>query len=59
VAAWHHVRDKAILGPWCARRELHRFGDELDLESIHRRTLDILKAPGDMALLNELLTTGT
>ncbi len=59
MAAWHHVRDEAILGPWCARPGLHRFGDELDVAAIHRCSVDMLKAPVDTVLLKNLLRAGT
>ena len=46
IRCWHNVRDDAIHGVWCARdmNERHRFGSELDIDSIHRRVVDALKS---------------
>ena len=46
IRAWHTVRDDAIHGHWCARdpQARHRFGSELDIDGLHRRTVDALKS---------------
>ncbi|MEM5383161.1 alpha/beta fold hydrolase [Paraburkholderia phymatum] len=43
--AWQQARDSVILGSWSSRRldEFHPFGDALDAEAIHLRTIEILK----------------
>ncbi len=45
LAAWFHARDEAILGPWWSRAAdtRHDFGDDIDLDNVHARTIDMLK----------------
>lgn len=60
-AAWFHARDEAILGPWSLRHSSgrHVSGDDLDLENIHARTIDILKeSPQAAAMRREWLRRG-
>ncbi|CAN5902742.1 hypothetical protein BH11PSE13_BH11PSE13_38420 [soil metagenome] len=62
LAAWFHARDEAILGPWWSRTasDRHDFGDELDIGTIHARTIDRLKeAPQAAALRAALLAEAT
>lgn len=52
-AAWFHARDEAILGPWWARTPdgRHDCGDDIDLPTVHARTVDALReAPEAVAL---------
>jgi pimeloyl-ACP methyl ester carboxylesterase len=54
TAAWLHVRDEAILGPWTTRQP-PRF-DTLDADLLHRRAVEIIKARGTHAdLVTRLL----
>jgi pimeloyl-ACP methyl ester carboxylesterase len=55
MSAWYQVRDDAILGPWYARPARHRCGSDLDVQALHRQTIDLLKAPFDLVLLHEML----
>jgi pimeloyl-ACP methyl ester carboxylesterase len=59
MRAWHVVRDDAIHGAWCARDagKPHRFGAELDVEGIHRRTVDALKGANALDLCKAALAT--
>jgi len=45
AAAWYHMRDEAIFGHWLDRQPSAQpaFGDSLDTETIHRRTIEALK----------------
>jgi len=53
-AAWHHVRDAAILGGW-ERREPAPF-DMLDADALHAATVELLKARADPSpLIRRLL----
>jgi len=49
LAAWHHVRDAAILGGW-ERREPAPF-DTLDQDSLHLAAIELVKARADPAPL--------
>ena len=52
-AAWFHARDEAILGPWWARAadQPHDCGDDIDLATVHARTIEGLReAPEAPAL---------
>lgn len=58
LAAWFHARDEAILGPWWGRTmaDHHDFGDALDIETIHARSIERLKeAPQAAAMRAALL----
>jgi pimeloyl-ACP methyl ester carboxylesterase len=57
IRAWHTVRDDAIHGAWCARRPdaPHRFGSSLDMDAIHRRTVDALKGANPLDLCKAAL----
>jgi pimeloyl-ACP methyl ester carboxylesterase len=56
-AAWLHVRDEAILGPWTSRAP--RPFDALDAQFLHCRTVDVLKARADQCgLVSRLLAAG-
>lgn len=56
-AAWFHARDEAILGPWWARtsEQRHDFGDDIDLETVHARTIEALRESPEAAALRAAL----
>jgi len=57
IRAWHTVRDDAIYGAWCVRdaEKPHRFGSTLDIDGIHRRTVDALKGASALDLCKAAL----
>jgi len=57
IRAWHTVRDDAIHGAWCVRdaEKPHRFGSTLDIDGIHRRTVDALKGASALDLCKAAL----
>lgn len=56
LAAWHHVRDAAILGGWEAREPVPF--DALDADTLHAAAVELVKARSDPAgLIGELLAT--